>query len=127
LDIILVFTGGIIGSVLRYWWSGWVASRFGETFPYGTLAVNATASLSIGFVLSYVARIPDQTTVHSAKEFLAIGICGGLSTFSSFSLQTLNLLMSRRWFSALLNVTASTMLCLGVASLGWWLATQIRF
>jgi fluoride exporter len=120
LDIILVVTGGMIGSVLRYWWSSWIANRFGEIFPYGTLFVNVLASILIGFVLGYLLRITDPLIARSLREFVAIGICGGLSTFSSFSLQTFNLLLSRKWFSTLFNIVGSTLLCLGAAALGWW-------
>jgi fluoride exporter len=64
LSIILVFVGGAIGSVWRFWWSGLVAQRFGETFPFGTLAVNLTASTLIGFFFGALLHLGDKELVH---------------------------------------------------------------
>jgi fluoride exporter len=122
LDIALVFVGGMIGSVLRYWWSGWVANRIGETFPYGTLVVNLTGSFIVGLVAGYVTRFAGADWAQSARQFFAVGICGGLTTFSSFSLQTFNLILDRNRIPALLNIVVSTVGCLGLVALGWMVA-----
>src|SRR4029077_15959419 len=91
ISYIWVCCGGAIGSALRFWVSGLIAHRMGETFPLGTLVVNVSGSFVIG-VLAAIS-IPEGRWMLSpaAREFLMIGICGGYTTFSSFSLQTLTL------------------------------------
>jgi fluoride exporter len=115
----LVFVGGAIGTLWRFWWSGLVARRFGETFPFGTLAVNITASILLGLTSGILAHLADRALATALQQLLAVGICGGLSTFSSFSLQTWNLLLERRWLVAILNVLFSTALCFAAIALGW--------
>ena len=119
LGLILVFVGGAIGSICRFWLSGIVAERFGETFPYGTLMVNLVGSWIIGLAAGWVAHLNDPFWASAAKQLLMVGICGGLTTFSSFSLQTWNLVLSGRWGSAFTNVLVSTILCLALVALGW--------
>jgi CrcB protein len=74
LEIILVFVGGVIGSILRYWWSGWVANRVGETFPYGTLVVNLAGSFVIGLVAGYVVRFGGLAWGQWVREFFAVAL-----------------------------------------------------
>ena len=119
LALILVFVGGAIGSACRFWLSGFVAERFGETFPYGTLIVNLVGSWIIGLAAGWVAHLNDPFLASAAKQLLMVGICGGLTTFSSFSVQTWNLMLSGRWVSAFTNVLVSTILCLALVALGW--------
>ncbi|MBV9489673.1 MAG: fluoride efflux transporter CrcB [Verrucomicrobia bacterium] len=116
---VLGFVGGAIGSVCRFWLSGAVAERFGETFPYGTLAVNAVGSVVIGLAAGWLAHHGDAFWAPGVRVFMIIGFCGGLTTFSSFGLQTWNLVLSGRWLSALANVLGSTALCLGAVAFGW--------
>jgi len=104
LAIILVLLGGALGSIWRYAWSGFFAERFGETFPFGTLVVNLVGSLLIGLFSGLVARVSSGTIASLLQQFLVVGVCGGLTTFSSFSLQTYNLITEGRWLSALTNV-----------------------
>ena len=117
-----VAIGGAFGSVGRYWLNGLVSARFGETFPWGTMLINVTGSFVIGFFarspepegrMARVPRVPHQ--------FLMIGICGGYTTFSSFSLQTLNLAHEGEWLYAGGNVLLSVVLCLAAVWLGWLL------
>jgi CrcB protein len=115
----LVFIGGMIGTVWRFWWSGLVARHFGETFPFGTLAVNITASILLGVISGFLVHIADRQLATALQQFGAVGVCGGLSTFSSFSLQTWNLLLARRWLAAILNILVSTVLCFAGIALGW--------
>jgi fluoride exporter len=115
----LVFIGGLVGSLWRFWWSGLVARRFGETFPFGTLVVNITASILLGLISGFLANVADRQVATALQQFLAVGVCGGLSTFSSFSLQTWNLLLERRWLAATLNILVSTILCFAGIALGW--------
>jgi len=121
----LVLLGGALGSVWRFSWSGFVAERFGETFPYGTLIVNLTGSLLIGLGSGYLTRFEGAAWALPARQFLLVGICGGLTTFSSFSLQTLNLMVSRRWAAAFTNILMSTTLCIGLTAAGWKLGYLI--
>jgi CrcB protein len=104
--------GGALGSMARYGCSGLVARWFGETFPWGTLAINVVGSFVIGFFATLTG--PDGRVVASpdARQFVMVGICGGFTTFSSFSLQTLNLARGGDMFGAGANVLGSVVLCL---------------
>jgi fluoride exporter len=119
LATILVFIGGALGSIWRFWWSGWVAERFGEIFPFGTLAVNVVASALLGLVSGLLLRLGATETATALQQLISVGVCGGLSTFSSFSLQTWNLLMERRWIAAIANIIVSTAVCFASIALGW--------
>jgi CrcB protein len=123
--ILLAFLGGAIGSVWRYRWSGWVAQRIGETLPFGTLVVNLTGSLIIGFAANYVRPDLHREFAEIVRVFVAVGICGGLTTFSSFTLQTFHLLRERRFWIALANILFSTIVSIVMVAVGWWLATLV--
>jgi CrcB protein len=123
--ILLVFLGGVFGSVWRYSWSGWVAQRIGETLPLGTLAVNLAGSLLIGFVARYASPDLHREYAEIARSFVIVGICGGLTTFSSFALQTFHLLRENRFWIALANIVFSTILCIVMVAAGWWLAALV--
>ncbi len=88
---ILVMVGGALGTLARFLLSTFVATHFGETFPWGTLIINVTGSFVIGFFGTLTD--PDGTLLVNPqfRTFFMIGICGGYTTFSSFSLQTLRL------------------------------------
>ena len=120
-----VAIGGAVGSVGRFWLSGFVANRFGETFPWGTLVINVTGSFVIGIIAALAipeGRMDSQSRAF-ATQFLMIGICGGYTTFSSFSLQTLNLLRDREWLYACGNVILSVVLCMIAVWLGYLLGS----
>src|SRR4051812_47799693 len=104
--------GGALGSVARFWMSGAVAQKVGETFPWGTIAVNVIGCFLIGFINAFTG--PDgPVLVHAhVRQFLMIGIMGGYTTFSSFSLQTLNLARDGEWLYAGGNVLVSVAACL---------------
>jgi CrcB protein len=119
--------GGALGSVSRYWLSGLVASRFGETFPWGTLVINVTGSFVIGIVGAMAApegRMDSQSRAFTT-QFLMIGICGGYTTFSSFSWQTLRLMQDREWLYAGGNVILSVTLCMIAVWLGYALGSAM--
>ena len=86
-----VMLGSAVGGGARYWSSGFSARHFGETFPWGTIIVNVAGSFIIGFFATLTG--PDGRVMASTetRQFVMVGICGGYTTFSSFSLQTLNL------------------------------------
>jgi fluoride exporter len=126
LAIVLVFFGGALGSMWRYWWSGLIAQRFGETFPFGTLAVNIVGSILIGIFAGLVTHILNGLIAAALLQFLVVGICGGLTTFSSFSLQTYSLITEGRWLSALSNIIFSTGLSLGGVAFGWQITQGVN-
>src|SRR5690349_10589611 len=110
--------GSAFGGVARYWCSGVAARLVGETFPWGTLIVNVVGSFIIGFFATLTGpdgRVYAGTT---ARQFVMIGICGGYTTFSSFSIQTLNLVQDGEWLWAGGNVVISVVLCLLAVWLG---------
>ena len=117
LAYLWVAIGGAIGSVSRFWLSGLIATRFGETFPLGTLVINITGSFLIGIFAAFADPDGRYLTSPGVRQFLMVGVCGGYTTFSSFSLQTLNLLREREWLYAFGNVFLSVALCL----IGVWL------
>jgi CrcB protein len=114
---------GFIGTLLRYWLSGVIARRYGETFPYGTLAVNLLGCLVIGF-LFYLFY--DRALVSPIlRTTIFIGLLGGLTTFSSYGLQTFTLLRDGELFLALVNVVASNVIGLALVWAGYSLAKVI--
>lgn len=102
--------------MLRYWCSFLIARTFGETFPLGTLFVNVVGS----FLMVLFAEVtgPDGRLLVLARQFVMVGVFGGYTTFSSFSLQTLNLALDNEWGPPLTNVALSLVLCLVGAWLG---------
>lgn len=127
LAYLWIALGGALGSVARYALNGVLSARLGETFPAGTLVVNVAGSFVIG-VLGALT-IPEGRMSSEARafatQFLMIGICGGFTTFSSFSLQTLNLLRDREWLYAGGNVLSSVALCLIAVWLGFMLGSAL--
>lgn len=117
LNAFWIFIGGGLGSVARWWASNIVAQRFGETFPWGTIAVNVSGSFIIGLFATISGPEGRVLVPPSFRQFFMLGVCGGYTTFSSFSLQTLNLAKDGQWFSAGRNIVLSVVLCL----LGVWL------
>ena len=119
-----VAMGSAIGGVGRYACSGLGARWLGETFPWGTLFVNVSGSLVIG-ILAFVIPGDNRLLADNAREFLMIGICGGFTTFSSFSLETLNLARSGDLGSASAYVLGSVVLCLLAVAIGYFGAAAI--
>jgi CrcB protein len=112
LNYISVMIGGALGTGARYWISGLVAQRVGEFFPLGTLAVNVSGSFIIGLFAAIAGAEGPFLVAPNFRQFFMIGICGGYTTFSSFSLQTLDLAQDGDWLKALLNCAASLFGCL---------------
>ena len=128
LAYLWVALGGALGSVARFWINGLVIDKTSATFPWGTLAVNVTGSFIIGIIgaLAIPEGRLDSSSRQFATQFLMIGVCGGYTTFSSFSLQTLNLLRDREWLYAGGNVILSVVLCLIAVWLGWLLGSMFN-
>ncbi len=122
-----VALGGALGSAGRFWFSGVVARQFGETFPWGTILVNVSGSFIIGLFAALTG--PDSRWMVPAwfrQQFFMLGICGGYTTFSSFSYQTLNLVQDGEWLYAGVNVIVSVFVCLVAVWLGHSLAVSIN-
>ena len=114
--LMLVCLGGAIGSGLRYVVSGLAARWLGVDFPYGTFIVNVVGSFLIGLIQEVGTTtliIPEST-----RLFLTVGIMGGLTTYSSFSYETIRLVETGAWGQAWINVLATIALCLIVCFLG---------
>lgn len=126
LAYLWIAIGGALGSVGRYWLSGVVARSFGETFPWGTLLVNVTGSFAIGFFATLTAPEGRWLVNPTGRQFFMLGICGGYTTFSSFSLQTLNLAEDGEWLQAGANIVGSVVLCLVAVWVGHLLAASIN-
>ena len=105
---LLIGMGGFLGCNARYWLGGWIAERYGTSFPYGTMLINVSGSFVIGFFLVLVS---DRFIVHPHwRLFFAIGFLGAYTTFSTFSFETLALFQQRSFFLALTNMVGSVML-----------------
>jgi fluoride exporter len=116
-----VALGGALGSVARAWVSTLAGAWLGSAFPWGTLVINIAGSTLIGW---YAVAGGDQgwfTATENSRAFVMAGICGGFTTFSAFSLQTLTLLQSGETGRAMAYIAASVALCL----LGVWLGAML--
>jgi len=121
LTWLAVAGGGALGSMARFWVTGAITALTGPQFPYGTLLINVLGSLVIGGVAG-VTLTPERMGMHpDLRIFLMVGICGGFTTFSAFSLQTLELLQTGATTVAMIYIVASVVLCLAFVWLGWWL------
>ncbi len=110
--------GGALGTIVRYLLSGFVAGSIGEIFPWGTLLVNVSGSFLVGFI--YTITGPDGRFMVSpnVQLFMTAGLCGGYTTFSAFSLQTLNLARDGDFYRAGMNIVLSFALCIIAVILG---------
>ena len=121
-----IFIGGSLGTLARWGLSGFVANRIGETFPWGTLFINVSGSFVIGLFVGATGPEGRWMAPPSLRQFFMLGICGGYTTFSSFSLQTLNLAEDGEWFKAGGNAVLSLVLCLLGVWLGHVLALELN-
>jgi CrcB protein len=126
LNYFWVGLGGALGSVARFWASGFVARHFGETFPFGTLVVNVTGSFVIGFFATLTGPDGRWLVAPQGRTFFMIGVCGGYTTFSSFSLQTLDLARDGEWLYAGANAALSLVLCMVAVWVGHVLAAHLN-
>lgn len=115
---LLIALGGALGSVARFAVSGFVAQHYGETFPWGTLTVNVVGSFIIGFFATLTAPEGRGLVGPAGRQFFMTGVLGGFTTFSSFSLQTLNLARDGELARAAGNAAGSLGSCLVAVWLG---------
>jgi fluoride exporter len=118
--------GSALGGVARYWCSGVAARLVGETFPWGTIGVNILGSFIIGFFATLTGPDGRVYVGSLGRQFVMIGICGGYTTFSSFSLQTLNLMNDGEWFRAGANIVLSVVCCLVAVWIGHLAAASMN-
>jgi CrcB protein len=118
----IVGIGGALGSVARAGMSDLVTRWMGNEFPFGTVAVNITGAIFMGLLAGYGETEPGKLIFSpAARTFLMIGVLGGYTTFSSFSLQTFLLMEQGNILGAFLNVTLSVLLCV----IGIWLGFAV--
>lgn len=118
--------GSALGGVGRYVFGGWIARMAGATFPWGTLLVNIVGCTFIGWFATFTGPDGRLLVATRTRQFVMIGICGGFTTFSSFSLETLNLLRDGQSGRAMANVGLSVALCMVGVWMGHTLATMMN-
>jgi CrcB protein len=115
----LVLIGGFLGGVSRFFLSGLVGRGVGETFPWGTLAVNVSGAFAIGAFAGAARSFGGVFSAASVHDLIVVGLFGGYTTVSSFSLQTLNLALEGEQRLAVFNIVASAVLCVLAVALGF--------
>jgi CrcB protein len=115
-QLLLIAIGGAFGSVMRFLMSTWVYSALGRSFPYGTLAVNILGSLLMGFLT--VLLIERMSLGPEWRAAILIGVLGGFTTFSSFSIETFNLIEAGAYLKAITNMVLSVVVCIGATWIG---------
>lgn len=121
--VLAIAAGGAIGSVLRYWMSNAVHAMAGRGFPYGTLCVNVVGCLLIGFLfVLFLDRLSNETVLRAG---VLIGLLGGFTTFSAFSIETVNLIEEGALVKAAVNAGLSLVLCIAATWIGVLLARQL--
>ncbi len=123
LQGLVIASGGAIGALLRFVTSQFIYNRLGTNFPYGTLGVNIIGSLLMGFL--YILFIERLALSTEWRSFLLIGLLGAFTTFSTFSIETLNLMFSGELVKAALNIVLSVLLCIIAAWVGVVIGRQL--
>ncbi len=126
MTYVLIGLGGAIGSMLRAWLGILMVALTGPAFPWGTILINVLGSFVIGFFGTLTSTDGRFAVPPDLRAFVMVGVCGGFTTFSSFSLQTLDLLRDGRPGQALGNIALSVLLCLGSVATGYSAALLVR-
>lgn len=111
MNYLMVSIGAAIGGAFRYWLADFVQRFLPASFPYGTLTVNVVGSFILGLIIFIIDS--RQLINYQTKIFLTIGFCGGFTTFSTFSLETINFIRHSEFLYAFLNILLNVILCLG--------------
>lgn len=122
---LLIAVGGALGTLARYLISV-AAVPFSHTLPWGTILINVSGSFVIGLLGTLTLSQGRYPLPETARLFIMVGFCGGFTTFSSFSLQTLDLMRHGSLTRALINVAASVVLCVGAVAIGHALAAKLN-
>ncbi len=120
-----VAIGGALGTVARFWFANWMAVVAGAEFPWGTLIINIVGSFVISFFGVLTGTAARFAVPYEARIFVTVGLCGGFTTFSSFSLQTVELIRTGQTGRAALYVGTSVIFCLASCALGVAAASAI--
>jgi CrcB protein len=124
-NCLIIMLGGAIGTLARYLVS-FFAMPISRDLPWGTILINILGSFIIGFFGTLTLSHGKFPLTENARLFVMVGICGGFTTFSSFSLQTLDLLRSGAVVRAMINVVLSVVLCVGAVTIGHLVASQLN-
>lgn len=122
-QLIAIAAGGAAGALFRFWVSSGVYSLLGRSFPFGTLAVNVLGSLVMGFL--YVLLLDRMTVAPEIRALLLVGFLGAFTTFSTFSIETLNLIEQADFMKAGLNMLVSVIACVAACWFGVLLGRQL--
>jgi CrcB protein len=122
-EVMAIAVGGAVGSVLRYGLSVWVHGLAGRGFPYGTLVVNVLGCFAMGWL--FVMFLERFAASPVWRAGLLIGVLGGFTTFSSFSIETWQLMEEGELAKVVLNVLGSVLLCLTATGVGMWLGRSL--
>jgi CrcB protein len=120
-----IAVGSALGGAARYALTLWAARAWGETFPWGTLLINALGSFVIGLFFNLTMADGPLPATANLRLFVMAGLCGGFTTFSAFSLQALLLLRGGEWVSAFAYMVGSVVLCLAAVLFGHWLGARL--
>lgn len=118
-----VALGGAMGSILRFGLNRWFTLLLGDALPWGTILINIGGAFAIGLFAALFEGRAGAEVPFEIRQFILVGVCGGFTTFSSFSLQTLSLMQAGEPGRAVLNVMLSLALCLLGVTLGHMLPT----
>jgi len=122
---LIIMIGGALGTLARYLVS-LLALPYSRELPWGTMLINISGSFVIGFFGTLTLAQGRYPLPETTRLFVMVGLCGGYTTFSSFSLQTLDLLRSGAMVRALVNITASVVLCIAAVAIGHLIAAQMN-
>jgi len=120
-----VAVGGALGSMARFWLANAMALATGTEFPWGTLLINVLGSFVISFFGGLTGNWPRFAVPYEMRVFVTVGLCGGFTTFSSFSLQTVELMKTGQAGRAMIYVAASVILCVAACAVGFTAAAAV--
>jgi CrcB protein len=117
--VLYISIGAILGANARYWLGDWAAQKWGTAFPYGTFIINLTGSLLLGF---FITIATERFLIDPRLRILiAVGFFGAYTTFSTFAMESFNLLSNGQWLYGIFNLFGSTLLGVLAAALGVYL------